>query len=261
MAGCARPSAYTCRQAERNRAMHVPGGGSALEPEAHHPHRGAVGRRAAAGLRGIAESGHRHACERRGLLRGSAGASRLRLHRFRHRIKPTFRVGEVSNGPHLIQFATPAKAYLLRVGLPGSIEAARTVLQAAQVVKIGFGLKSDRSRLHQRLGIHAHSLLRSRFAAALSGQKGQVGLRGAVAAVLGRQIDKSRRLATSNWANPLLTEAQQAYAANDAYAALQVFLALPAERRQELLMAAQLRKRNRRYHAGPAGDSLATHGQ
>lgn len=153
--------------------------------------------------------------------------------------KPTFRVGEVSSGPHLIQFATPAKAYLLRVGLPGSIEAARTVLQAAQVVKIGFGLKSDRSRLHQRLGIHAHSLLDLGSLLRYQGKKGQVGLRGAVAAVLGRQIDKSRRLATSNWANPLLTEAQQAYAANDAYAALQVFLALPAEHQQELLMAAQ----------------------
>ncbi|PZR45618.1 MAG: ribonuclease D, partial [Stutzerimonas stutzeri] len=146
--------------------------------------------------------------------------------------KPTFRVGEVSSGPHLIQFATPAKAYLLRVGLPGCIEAARTVLQAAQVVKIGVGLKSDRSRLHQRLGIHAHSLLDLGSLLRYQGKKGQVGLRGAVAAVLGRQIDKSRRLATSNWANPLLTEAQQAYAANDAYAALQVFLALPAEHQQ-----------------------------
>jgi len=113
------------------------------------------------------------------------------------------------------------------------------VLQAAQVVKIGVGLKSDRSRLHQRLGIHAHSLLDLGSLLRYQGKKGQVGLRGAVAAVLGRQIDKSRRLATSNWANPLLTEAQQAYAANDAYAALQVFLALPAEHQQELLMAAQ----------------------
>ena len=113
------------------------------------------------------------------------------------------------------------------------------MLQATQVVKIGFGLKSDRSRLHQRLGIHAHSLLDLGSLLRYQGKKGQVGLRGAVAAVLGRQIDKSRRLATSNWANPLLTEAQQAYAANDAYAALQVFLALPAEHQQELLMAAQ----------------------
>ncbi len=111
--------------------------------------------------------------------------------------KPTFRVGEVSSGPHLIQFATPAKAYLLRVGLPGCIEAARAVLQAAQVVKIGFGLKSDRSRLLQRLGIHAHSLLDLGSLLRYQGKKGQVGLRGAVAAVLGRQIDKSRRLATS----------------------------------------------------------------
>ena len=37
---------------------------------------------------------------------------------------------------------------------------------------------------------------------------------------------KSKKAATSNWANVRLTEAQLVYAANDAYAAIRVFEAL-----------------------------------
>jgi len=151
--------------------------------------------------------------------------------------KPTFKVGEVSSGPHLIQFATPAKAYLFRIGVSGCIEAASAILQAPALAKIGFGLKSDRSRLHGKLGIRPASLLDLGSVLRYQGKKGQVGLRGAVAAVLDARIDKSRSVATSNWANPALTEAQQAYAANDAYAALRVFLGLSAKQQAMLLAA------------------------
>lgn len=152
--------------------------------------------------------------------------------------KPTFKVGEVSSGPHLIQFATAEKAYLFRIGTPGCADAVRTVLQAPNVAKVGFGLKSDRSRLHNKLGIQPINLLDLGSVLRYQGKKGQVGLRGAVAAVLGKRIEKSRRVATSNWANTALTEAQQAYAANDAYAALRVFLGLSPEQQRTLLQHA-----------------------
>lgn len=94
------------------------------------------------------------------------------------------------------------------------------------MLKVGFGLGSDRSRLRTRLGIELQHSIDLGTALRYEGKKGQVGLRGAVAAVLGAAISKSRRVSTSNWANARLTEAQQRYAANDAYAALAVFLAL-----------------------------------
>jgi ribonuclease D len=153
--------------------------------------------------------------------------------------KPTFKVGEVSTGPHLIQFATPHRAYLFRVAVPGCIAAARAVLEAQAVVKIGFGLKSDRSRLHSKLGIQARSLLDLGSVLRHQGKKGQVGLRGAVAGVFGARIAKSRSVSTSNWARSELSEAQQAYAANDAYAALRVFLKLSGEQQQALLQLAR----------------------
>lgn len=143
--------------------------------------------------------------------------------------KPTFRIGEVSSGPHLIQFATPEKAYLFQVGVGGCIEAAKTVLESDRVLKIGFGLGADRSRLNSKLGIALRHYVDLGTALRYHGKKGQVGLRGAVAAMLGAGIRKSRRVSTSNWANRMLSEAQQQYAADDAYAALKVFLTLDGE--------------------------------
>ncbi len=149
--------------------------------------------------------------------------------------KPTFKVGEVSSGPHLIQFATSERAYLFQVGTPGCIDAAKRVLETDRVFKVGFGLASDRSHLLSRLGIDLRHSVDLGSTLRYHGKKGQVGLRGAVAAVLGAVIAKSRSVSTSNWANKNLTEAQQRYAANDAYAALMVFLALDVQSQAALL--------------------------
>lgn len=140
--------------------------------------------------------------------------------------KPTFKVGEMSTGPHLVQFATPQAAYLFQIGVKGAVEAAKVVLESNQVLKIGFGLSSDRSRLRSRLAIDLRHFVDLGTTFRYQGKKGQVGLRGAVAAVLGARVSKSRSVSTSNWANRTLTDAQRLYAANDAYAALEVFLAL-----------------------------------
>lgn len=148
--------------------------------------------------------------------------------------KPTFKVGEVSTGPHLIQFASPEKAYLFQVGSDGCVDAVQAVLQSAQVLKVGFGLSTDRSRLRSRLGIDMSHFIDLGTTLRYQGKKGQVGLRGAVAAVLGSRVSKSRSVSTSNWSNRSLTDAQRLYAANDAYAALKVFLALGDEPEQLL---------------------------
>ena len=148
--------------------------------------------------------------------------------------KPTFKPGERSTGPHLLQFATPERAYLFQVGIEGCDTAAKALLESDQLLKIGFGLGSDRSRLQAKLGIQLRHYLDLGTTLRYAGKKGQVGLRGAVAAVLRAAISKSRRVSTSNWANSALSEPQQRYAANDAYAALLVYLALDEPTRTSL---------------------------
>jgi RNA polymerase sigma factor for flagellar operon FliA len=48
----------------------------------------------------------------------------------------------------------------------------------------------------------------------------------AVARVFGQYFRKSKKLSTSNWGAKVLSEAQQVYAANDAWVALRIYQAL-----------------------------------
>jgi ribonuclease D len=53
----------------------------------------------------------------------------------------------------------------------------------------------------------------------------------AVAELLGQQLQKSKKVATTNWAGRALSERQMLYAANDAHAALRVYRAWLARSR------------------------------
>ena len=53
-----------------------------------------------------------------------------------------------------------------------------------------------------------------------------MGVKGAVAVLFNQRFMKSKKAATSNWANDTLTESQLLYASNDAYAAMRVWDAL-----------------------------------
>jgi len=145
--------------------------------------------------------------------------------------KPTFVTGDVSEGPHVVQFALHDKAYLFQVhrteGLPFLIE----LLQSDQLIKVGFGLKSDRGHIRAKLGVHFGGVVDLNTVFSQGGYHKELGVRAAVGLVLKRRFAKSRHVTTSNWSQPRLTPQQMLYAANDAYAALKVLeaLDLPSE--------------------------------
>ena len=58
------------------------------------------------------------------------------------------------------------------------------------------------------------------------GYRKEMGVKSAVAVLFGQCFVKSKKAATSNWANPRLSESQLVYAANDAYAAYGVWAAV-----------------------------------
>lgn len=142
--------------------------------------------------------------------------------------KPTFAKGEVSTGPHLIQLATDARAYLFPTGsgngIGPSLDVLREVLESTQVLKVGFGLRDDLRRLQAKLGISAATVLD--LAIALRQEKrADIGAKTAVARFFGQRLQKSKKTSTTNWSNPCLTERQMLYAANDAHVALRVYRA------------------------------------
>ncbi len=140
--------------------------------------------------------------------------------------KPTFKVGEVSSGPHLVQFALPNKAFLFQVHQAAGLPFLRALLESEQVVKVGFDLKSDRKHIHAKLGATLAGVLDLMKVFRQRGYAKDMGVRTAVGMVLQRNFSKSKRISTSDWSRCELSPPQLLYAANDAYAALQVWRGL-----------------------------------
>jgi catechol 2,3-dioxygenase-like lactoylglutathione lyase family enzyme len=137
--------------------------------------------------------------------------------------KPTFLRDEVSQGPHLVQFATDDAGWLFQLRTPGCRDAVCQLMAQRSVRKVGFGLENDRVQMAQNLGGEVHSLLDLDAVFRHQGYRKSVGVKTVIALLYGQRFAKSKRVGTSNWANPHFTEAQLRYAANDAYAALCVY--------------------------------------
>jgi len=139
--------------------------------------------------------------------------------------KPTFRKGEASTGPHLVQLATDTHAYLFPISRAGDVRALQEILESHAVLKVGFGLGNDRSVLKSRLNIEPNRLFDLGEKLRGPGHRGTVGAKVAVAHFFGQKLQKSKKTGTSNWASPNLSERQLLYAANDAHVALRLYRA------------------------------------
>jgi len=135
--------------------------------------------------------------------------------------KPTFQVGEVSTGPHLIQLASVERAYLFQMSPPIWSFLAPFLANPDQL-KVGFGLKND-AHLFRKKGFELNGIVELSKCFASFGLSNPVGIKNAIALLFQLNIPKSKKVSTSNWARKVLTPEQINYAAADAYAALLVF--------------------------------------
>ena len=140
--------------------------------------------------------------------------------------KPTFRVGEESDGPHILQLSTPERAWVFQLHDLACRAVAAELLGMKGIAKAGFGLGDDRKRIISKLRVEPNGILELNAVFRERGYRKDMGVKGAVAVLFKQRFIKSKKAATSNWANARLTEAQLVYAANDAYAAIRVFDAL-----------------------------------
>ncbi|QOL49359.1 3'-5' exonuclease [Massilia litorea] len=140
--------------------------------------------------------------------------------------KPTFTRGEESTGPHLVQLATESKAYLFQVGAkpqPAHVDVLRAVLESPAILKVGFGLGDDLRRLRAKLGIETQNVVDLSTTLRRRGERNTLGAKTAVARFFGQRLAKSKRITTTNWALPRLSEQQIRYAADDAHVALKIY--------------------------------------
>jgi hypothetical protein len=140
--------------------------------------------------------------------------------------RPTFEAGVPSEGPHIIQLATLEAVFLFQLHDARCRAIAGELLAHPAIVKAGFGLHDDKRRIERKLGVEAANVLDLDTVFRQRGYRRQMGTKAAVAVLFGKRYLKSKRAATSNWAQKRLTESQLLYAANDAWAALRVYEAL-----------------------------------
>ena len=135
--------------------------------------------------------------------------------------RPAFRKGE-SHLPCLVQAATARCVYLFQLRHANTVPVLRELLAAPRVVKAGVALADDLRALKRVFAFGEQNVLDLGIAARRCGL-GQTGVRNLAGMLLGFRIPKGNR--TSNWAAAQLSAAQIAYAATDAWACRELFLA------------------------------------
>ncbi|WP_308621413.1 3'-5' exonuclease [Massilia sp. Se16.2.3] len=124
-----------------------------------------------------------------------------------------------------MQLATDDTAWLFQIGADAAtaLTVLRPVLESASILKVGFGLGDDLRRLRSKLGIEANNVLDLSTALRRRGERNTLGAGTAVERHFGQRLQKSKRITTTNWALPRLSEKQILYAADDAHVALRIY--------------------------------------
>ena len=133
--------------------------------------------------------------------------------------RPSFRKGS-NNKVALLQISTADEAFLFRLGATGLPLPLKHVLSRTLPLKIGVGITDDIKALRRISDFAPAGVIDLQNYAVKFGIE-EKSLKKLSAIVLGIKVSKSQQL--SNWENPILTEAQQRYAATDAYVCLQIF--------------------------------------
>ena len=143
--------------------------------------------------------------------------------------RPTFHKDQVSDGPHVLQLATADHAWVIQLHDPAVRQTVATWLADPAYLKAGFGLGDDTKRLLRKLDVAPQGVLELNAVFRALGYRREMGVKGAVAVLFGQRFAKSKKAATSNWSVANLSESQVLYAANDAWAAGNVYAALRAQ--------------------------------
>lgn len=145
--------------------------------------------------------------------------SRESLVGFDTETRPNFHKGQ-NHQVALIQISTATKSYLFRICATGLMPEIVEFIENENITKVGLSLKDDFHMLHKlqpfepQSFIELQQMVKDYCISDASLQK-------IFGIIFGQRISKGQRL--SNWEAPALTEAQQLYAAIDAWACLKIY--------------------------------------
>ena len=136
--------------------------------------------------------------------------------------KPSFTHGK-SNKIALMQISTAKKCFLFRLQMIGKSEALKNFLENEKIKKIGLARHGDLRNLRVWDKFTPKNFIDLQKIVIQYGIE-ELGLQRIYAIIFGKKISKSQQL--SNWEAKILNQAQQIYAATDAWACREIYLKL-----------------------------------
>src|SRR5690606_26507378 len=112
--------------------------------------------------------------------------------------RPTFSVGQASEGPHTVQLAMADHAYVFQLHESGCRAVVSELLAEQAALKAGFGLGDDKRRISDKLGVEPLNVLDLDTVLRQRGYRRQMGIKAAVAVLFERRFLKSKKQTTSN---------------------------------------------------------------
>lgn len=145
--------------------------------------------------------------------------SRQKVIGFDTETKPSFKKGVV-NKVALLQLSTKERAFLIRINRVGLPQEIADILANGEILKTGVAIRDDIKGLQKFRRFNADGFVELQDVAKDMGIQ-NFSLKKLTAIACGFRISKGQQL--SNWEADRLTDAQQLYAATDAWAALEIF--------------------------------------
>ncbi|KAA6323937.1 Ribonuclease D [termite gut metagenome] len=133
--------------------------------------------------------------------------------------RPSFKKGKTYKVA-LLQVASEEYCFLFRLNITGLINPLIELLENPAIVKIGLSLRDDFMLLRKRATLTPQKCIDLQDFVASFGIQDK-SLQKIYAILFERKISKTQRL--SNWESDVLTDAQQVYAATDAWACLRIY--------------------------------------
>ncbi len=133
--------------------------------------------------------------------------------------KPSFKKGEVYPVA-LLQLATATDAYLIRLHFITEFTVLKTIFENEQILKVGVAIRDDLKLLQKAFPFQPKNFTELQDLAKKKGVN-HFGLKGMTEEVLHATISKGAKM--TNWQAAELTDAQQLYAATDAWIGLMLY--------------------------------------
>jgi ribonuclease D len=133
--------------------------------------------------------------------------------------KPSFKKGVMHN-VSLLQVSTGSECFLFRINKIGFTDELKELFETESVRKVGLSLRDDMRGLRRLKSLKPKGFIDLQDEVSLYGIEDK-SLKKITGIVLGKRISKRQRL--TNWECDALTDAQQRYAATDAWVCLEIF--------------------------------------